>query len=211
MCDVEHDAVLEGHGFRLEPLAVAHAGALSQIVDATMWAGMSAVLPVGEVGMVNLVEDTVAAPGTLAFAVVETRTGAVVGSTAFRDLSVVDRRVEVGRTFLARATWGSRVNPAAKWLMLRHAFETWDMHRVGFRVDTRNERSLAAMRRLGAFEEGVMRGHRTAPDGSRADSVCFSILTPEWPGVELGLLERLGVPRGRGPSLCQVSAEDVSL
>ncbi|MGO1287966.1 MAG: GNAT family N-acetyltransferase, partial [Cellulosimicrobium funkei] len=121
--------------------------------------------------------------------------GAVLGSTAFRDLSLVDRRVEVGRTFYARSTWGSLVNPVTKWLLLRHAFETWDVHRVGFRVDTRNERSLGAMRRLGAHEEGVMRGHRTAPDGTRADSVLFSILAPEWPGVEVGLLARITAPR----------------
>ena len=119
----------------------------------------------------------------------------MLGSTAFRDLSLVDRRVEVGRTFYARSTWGSLVNPVTKWLLLRHAFETWDVHRVGFRVDTRNTRSLGAMRRLGAYEEGVMRGHRTAPDGTRADSVMFSILAPEWPTVEVGLLERINAPR----------------
>ncbi|MEK8226160.1 GNAT family protein [Oerskovia sp. M15] len=89
---------------------------------------------------------------------------------------------------------GSLVNPVSKWLLLRHAFESWDVHRVGFRVDARNSRSLAAMRRLGAYEEGVMRGHRAAPDGTRADSVCFSILAHEWAGVELGLLARITSP-----------------
>jgi RimJ/RimL family protein N-acetyltransferase len=192
---VQHDVHLEAHGFRLEPLAVAHAGALAQIVDPSMWAGMSTTLPEGEVGMVNFIEDTRATRGLTAFAVVDAGSGLVVGSTAFRDLSLDDRRVEIGRTFYARSTWGSLVNPVSKWLLLRHAFESWDVHRVGFRVDARNARSLSAMRRLGAYEEGVMRGHRTAPDGTRADSVCFSILAHEWPGVELGLLARITSPR----------------
>ncbi|GAA3224258.1 hypothetical protein GCM10010488_26540 [Oerskovia jenensis] len=192
---MQHDVHLEGHGFRLEPLAVAHAGALAQIVDPSMWAGMSTTLPEGEVGMVNFIEDTRATRALTAFAVVDAGSGLVVGSTAFRDLSLDDRRVEIGRTFYARSTWGSLVNPVSKWLLLRHAFESWDVHRVGFRVDARNARSLAAMRRLGAYEEGVMRGHRTAPDGTRADSVCFSILAHEWAGVELGLLARITSPR----------------
>ncbi|GII98528.1 RimJ/RimL family protein N-acetyltransferase [Sediminihabitans luteus] len=188
---MEHHVHLDGHGFRLEPLALSHAPALAGIVDEAMWAGMSGPLPVGIPGMVEYVLRNQAAADVVAFAVLRTDTGEVVGSTAFRDHSADDRRVEIGRTFYARSTWGTLVNPVAKWLMLQHAFEVWDVHRVGFRVDVRNTRSLAAMRRLGAYEEGVMRAHRTAWDGSRADSVCFSILAPEWPGVELGLLGRI--------------------
>ncbi|WP_454728496.1 GNAT family N-acetyltransferase [Cellulosimicrobium protaetiae] len=194
-----HDVVLSGHGFRLEPLALEHAETLAGLVDEAMWSGMSIPMPFGVAGMAELVAATRAAPDLTGFVVRATGPGGspgdVLGSTAFRDLSLVDRRVEVGRTFYARSTWGSLVNPVTKWLLLRHAFETWDVHRVGFRVDTRNTRSLGAMRRLGAYEEGVMRGHRTAPDGTRADSVMFSILAPEWPTVEVGLLERINAPR----------------
>lgn len=194
-----HDVVLSGHGFRLEPLALEHAETLAGLVDEAMWSGMSIPMPFGVAGMAELVAATRAAPDLTGFVVraagPDGAPGDVLGSTAFRDLSLVDRRVEVGRTFYARSTWGSLVNPVTKWLLLRHAFETWDVHRVGFRVDTRNTRSLGAMRRLGAHEEGVMRGHRTAPDGTRADSVMFSILAPEWPTVEVGLLERINAPR----------------
>ena len=194
-----HDVVLSGHGFRLEPLALEHAETLAGLVDEAMWSGMSIPMPFGVAGMAELVAATRAAPDLTGFVVraagPDGAPGDVLGSTAFRDLSLVDRRVEVGRTFYARSTWGSLVNPVTKWLLLRHAFETWDVHRVGFRVDTRNTRSLGAMRRLGAYEEGVMRGHRTAPDGTRADSVMFSILAPEWPTVEVGLLERINAPR----------------
>lgn len=194
-----HDVVLSGHGFRLEPLAPEHAETLAGLVDEAMWSGMSVPMPFGVAGMAELVAATRAAPDLTGFVVravdADGRPGAVLGSTAFRDLSLVDRRVEIGRTFYARTAWGSLVNPVTKWLLLRHAFETWDVHRVGFRVDARNERSLGAMRRLGAYEEGVMRGHRAAPDGTRADSVMFSVLAPEWPGVEVGLLERITAPR----------------
>lgn len=194
-----HDVVLSGHGFRLEPLALEHAETLAGLVDETMWSGMSIPMPCGVTGMAELVAATRAAPDLTGFVVravdADGSVGDVLGSTAFRDLSLVDRRVEVGRTFYARSSWGGLVNPVTKWLLLRHAFESWDVHRVGFRVDTRNVRSLAAMRRLGAYEEGVMRGHRTAPDGTRADSVMFSILAPEWAGVEVGLLARITAPR----------------
>ncbi len=199
MCAVLHDVVLTGHGFRLEPLALEHAEPLARVVDETMWSGMSMPMPRGVAGMADLVAATRAAPDLTGFAVRavgdDGTLGDVLGSTAFRDLSLVDHRVEIGRTFTARSAWGTLLNPVTKWLLLRHAFETWDVHRVGFRVDARNARSLGAMRRLGAHEEGVMRGHRTAPDGTRADSVVFSILAPEWPGVEVGLLERIARPR----------------
>ncbi|MCB7135157.1 GNAT family N-acetyltransferase [Cellulosimicrobium marinum] len=194
-----HDVVLTGYGFRLEPLAPEHAGPLAGIVDEAMWSGMSTPLPRGLDGMADLVAATRSAADLTGFVVRRAEPdgspGDVLGSTAFRDLSLVDRRVEIGRTFYARPAWGTLVNPVTKWLLMRHAFETWDVHRVGFRVDARNERSLAAMRRLGAYEEGVMRGHRAAPDGSRADSVVFSVLAPEWPGIEVGLLDRITRPR----------------
>jgi len=196
---VLHDVVLTGYGFRLEPLAPEHAEPLAGIVDETMWSGMSIALPCGVGGMADLVASTRSAPDLTGFVVraahPDGTPGAVLGSTAFRDLSLVDRRVEIGRTFYARETWGGLVNPVTKWLLLRHAFERWDVHRVGFRVDARNARSLGAMRRLGAYEEGVMRGHRAAPDGTRADSVVFSVLAPEWPGIEVGLLDRITRPR----------------
>ena len=194
-----HDVVLSGHGFRLEPLALEHAETLAGLVDEAMWSGMSIPLPYGVAGMADLVAATRAAPDLTGFVVravdPDGAPGGVVGTTPVRGLSLGGRSGGGGRAGFRGAAGGSRVNPVTKWLLLRHAFETWDVHRVGFRVDTRNERSLGAMRRLGAHEEGVMRGHRTAPDGTRADSVLFSILAPEWPGVEVGLLARITAPR----------------
>src|SRR5690606_3717255 len=96
---VEHDLVLEAHGFRLEPLAQQHVSDLARMVDADLWAGMSAPLPEGEVGMMNYIEDSLALPGCLPFAVVDLVDGQVRGSTALVDHHPEARRVEIGRTF----------------------------------------------------------------------------------------------------------------
>src|SRR5690606_25511951 len=115
ICAVLHDVVLSGHGFRLEPLAPEHAETLAGLVDEAMWSGMSVPMPFGVAGMAELVAATRAAPDLTGFVVravdADGRPGAVLGSTAFRDLSLVDRRVEIGRTFYARTAWGSLVNP----------------------------------------------------------------------------------------------------
>lgn len=188
---MEHTLVLEGHGFRLEPLAVAHVGALAASVDDAMWSGMSTPTPRGELGMANYVEDTLAMPDCLAFAVIDQVSGEVRGSTAFCALSHDQGRVEVGRTFYDRRVWGRVINPACKFLLLEHAFSAWGLFRVALRADSRNTRSIAAITRLGATYEGTLRGYRLAPDGSRADSLSFSILEPDWPGVRAGLLARV--------------------
>ncbi len=188
---VEHNLVLDGHGFRLEPLALAHVGALAAAVDEAMWSGMSTPTPRGEVGMVNYVEDTLATPDCLAFAVIDQVSGEVRGSTAFCALSHDQGRAEIGRTFYDRQVWGRVINPVCKFLLLEHAFSTWGLFRVSLRADSRNTRSIAAITRLGATYEGTLRGFRLAPDGSRADSLSFSILEPEWPRVRAGLLDRI--------------------
>jgi RimJ/RimL family protein N-acetyltransferase len=127
----------------------------------------------------------------LAFAVVGDADGEVRGHTTFYDLVRDQRRVEIGSTFYGRAWWGGVTNPACKLLLLRHAFEEWGLQRVALRADARNTRSRAAIQRLGARPEGVLRKHRVAPDGSTGDTAYFSIVDDEWPGVRDGLLERL--------------------
>lgn len=188
---VQHEIVLVGYGFRLEPLSQAHVGALAKIVDPTMWAGMASATPVGEVGMANYIEDALSSPDTLPFAVVDTVNGEVCGSTAFCGVDESQGRLEIGRTFYDRSLWGRVVNPACKYLLLEYAFETWGMHRVAMRADSRNQRSINAITRLGATYEGTLRGFRVAPDGSRCDSMSFSILFPDWPVVRDGLLNRI--------------------
>ncbi|GEL97942.1 GNAT family N-acetyltransferase [Cellulomonas terrae] len=186
-----HDLTLEGHGTRLVPLADEHAEPLSAFVDDCLWAGMSSPTPGSPAAMRSEIRTADAAPGRLAFAVVDAGTGVVRGSTSFYDLDLRIGRVEIGHTFYDPRWWGTTNNPSCKLLLLTHAFETWGCARVAFRADARNARSIAAIRRLGAVPEGVLRSHRLAPDGSRGDSAYFSILPDEWPAVRAGLEARL--------------------
>lgn len=118
--------------------------------------------------------------------------GTVVGSTRFWKLDRQNRKTEIGHTWIAASWQRSVVNTEAKFLMLRHAFEELGLIRVQFTTDVLNERSRAAILRLGAVQEGIVRYERIMPDGRRRDSVRFSIIEPEWPAVRGRLLERLG-------------------
>ena len=134
------------------------------------------------------------ADGTaLAFTTVLRATGAVVGMTRFLDVNPEDDSVQIGGTFLERAYWRTPLNTDAKLEMLRYAFETGRAHRVWLQTDVRNERSQAAIARLGALREGVHREDRRFPNGTYRSSVVFSILAGEWPRVR----ERLSAARER--------------
>ena len=120
----------------------------------------------------------------------------MVGTTRFLDLdywtdSPIPNTVEIGSTWLAASVQGTHVNPEIKLLMLGYAFETWDVYRVTFKTDARNEQSRRAIARLGATFEGVRRAHKLASDGTVRDSAYFSIVRDEWPGVRQALVERL--------------------
>lgn len=187
---MQHDLTLSAADVRLVPLDLDHAPALLALVDDEMWFGMTTPTPRRVEDMADWVRLAHATPARYAFAVVG-RAGEVRGSTSFYDVDREVGRCEIGHTFYGRAWWGGRTNPACKLALLGHAFEEWGMHRVALRGDARNTRSVAAMRRLGAVEEGVLRGHRVAADGSRGDTVYFSLLAPEWPVARARLEERL--------------------
>lgn len=189
--------MLGGAGVRLEPLTARHAPDLSTLVDADMWHGITVPLPGTPEAMVAHAER-LRTTGVVALAVVDT-SGAqdeTAGVTSFYDVSHQFGRVEIGHTFYGRRWWGTHVNPAAKLLLLTHAFDMWGMERVALRADARNSRSIAAIRRLGAQPEGVLRAHRVAFDGTRSDTAYFSILRREWPAVRAGLAARLALPHG---------------
>jgi RimJ/RimL family protein N-acetyltransferase len=188
---MHHETVLTSYGLSLIPLAPEHAHALYDFVDATMWAGMAAPLPATAPELRALLEAKISDPASLAFAVTDQRTGAILGTTALNAFDAGQQRAEVGGTFFGRQFWGTHVNPASKYALLAFAFEVLRVQRVAFRCDARNLRSAAAIERLGATFEGVLRSHRTAPDGTRADSAVFSILQPEWLCVQRGLQDRL--------------------
>lgn len=117
--------------------------------------------------------------------------GAVVGTTSYAFASLKDARLEIGGTAYAPAVWASKVNPEAKLLLLEHAFEVLRAGRVQLKTDARNVRSQQAIARLGARYEGTLRRERRRADGTVRDSVLFSIIAEEWPGVREGLMARL--------------------
>jgi RimJ/RimL family protein N-acetyltransferase len=127
----------------------------------------------------------------LPFTVRQVATGRVVGMTTFCNADRAGPRVEIGATWLARSAQGTAVNPEAKLLMLRHAFDEWGCIAVEFRTHWMNRQSRAAIARLGAKQDGVLRQHMRMPDGTLRDTVVFSIIAPEWPTVRADLQHRL--------------------
>ena len=117
--------------------------------------------------------------------------GAVVGTSSFLDLSIVDARVEIGHTTYAREVWGGVGNPAAKFLLLSWAFDEAQMSRVQLKTDIRNVRSQSAIERMGATREGVLRMYQRRQDDSIRDTFMYSVLASEWATVREGLLKRL--------------------
>ena len=110
----------------------------------------------------------------------ELTTGAIVGSTSYHDIVPATRRVEIGYTWYARAWQRTRVNSACKFLLMEHAFDTLGCSVVGWRTDNLNLRSQAAIERLGAKKDGVLRRHQVRRDGTPRDTVMYSLLNEEW-------------------------------
>jgi RimJ/RimL family protein N-acetyltransferase len=118
-------------------------------------------------------------------------TGRVVGTTTFCNIDQPNRHVEIGHTWIGLEAQRTAVNTASKLLLLAHAFEACDAIAVEFRTHWHNRQSRAAIARLGAKQDGVLRNHRLGPDGTLRDTVVFSILPHEWPAVRLDLTDRL--------------------
>jgi RimJ/RimL family protein N-acetyltransferase len=186
--------VLEGQQVRLEPLSREHLPGLLQVgLAAELWA-----LTVDRIqtaaDLTRYVERALhdaAAGAALPFATIWRRTGAAIGSTRFGSLALAHRRAEIGWTWLGLDWQRTAANTEAKLLLLEHAFEQLQLRRVEFKTSTLNLRSRAALARIGAVEEGIFRQHMINDDGSNRDSVYFSILDSEWPGVRDRLEARL--------------------
>ncbi|MCM3252020.1 GNAT family N-acetyltransferase [Priestia aryabhattai] len=120
----------------------------------------------------------------LPFAVFDRESHSIVGSTRFLDISLLNKSVEIGWTWYHPSVWRTRVNTECKYLLLKYCFEELKLHRVQFKTDVRNNRSRAAIKRLGATQEGITRKHMVLTDGYVRDSVIFSIIDDEWPFVK---------------------------
>lgn len=178
---------------RLEPLDVRHAPGLMATAEPELFrftpqgpAEWSAAGFEADVRRVNSL------PGVVAFAMVHAASGSVIGRTTYMDIQPANKGLEIGRTWIARAHQGTLVNPEVKYLMLRHAFGTLGAIRVQFTTGGTNLHSQAAIAKLGAVKEGVLRNERILPDGTRRDTVYYSILDSEWRGVKERLEARLG-------------------
>lgn len=185
------------HGVRvtLEPLCAGHLPALaSAISDGNLWEIPVTSVPHPEdlPQFLRRAEERHDSQLERQFATVDKASGTVVGSTRFMNINRDHRRVEIGFTFIARSWQRTYVNTEAKYLMLRHAFEVWDCNRVEFLTDVLNAKSRAAILRLGATEEGVLRSHMIMRDGRKRDSVVHSIVSSEWPTIKSRLEVFLG-------------------
>ncbi|MEU1286574.1 GNAT family protein [Kitasatospora sp. NPDC005856] len=188
--------VLTGRHIRLEPLERRHLTDLWTAVgpDPEVWRWTMASVPGSEEEFGAILDTRIAETASgesVYFAAVDLADGRAVGVTGYHDYSARDESVEIGGTWYARSAWRTAVNTEAKLLLLRHAFEDLGMGRVFWKTDARNERSRAAVLRLGAQYEGTLRRHRLRPDGSWRDSCYFSMLADEWPAAESRLAERL--------------------
>jgi RimJ/RimL family protein N-acetyltransferase len=185
---------LEGRHVRLEPLSFVHHAALSEVgldEDLWLWNPQPVRTPAEMLAYIEEALEGEARGTFLPFATIEKSSGRVVGSTRYGNIDLRHRRVEIGWTWIGRTWQRTAVNTEAKYLMLRHAFETLGCLRVEFKTDSLNERSRNAILRLGAKEEGIFRNHMTTSTGRIRHSVYFSIIDSEWPAVKAGLEEKL--------------------
>ena len=185
---------LEGRFVRLEVLSMAHHAGLCEVgMDEDLWRWIPEPVRTPE-EMRAYIETALAeqAAGTaLPFATVERSSGRPIGSTRFGNIDRRHRRVEIGWTWLAKRWQRTAANTEAKYLMLRHAFETWGAMRVELKTDSLNARSRAAILRIGAKEEGTLRNHMMTSTGRIRHTVYFSVVDSEWPGVKSRLEQML--------------------
>ena len=185
---------LEGEHVRLVPLTAGHEQALTAAAsDGELWKLWYTFVPSPDKtrGYIDTALDMRERLGALAFAVIDAKTGDVVGSTRFFNVDEANRRLEIGHTWYARRVQKTALNTEAKLLLLTHAFEKLDAIAVEFRTHFMNHASRTAIARLGAKQDGILRNHQVGRDGVMRDTVVFSIIQSEWPAVRANLNYRL--------------------
>lgn len=178
---------LDGANVRLEPLSFEHVEALARVgLEPRLWQWIPS--PVTSTAEMNHYVATALAElergVSVPFAIVDRASGQPIGSTRFGNIEPLHHRLEIGWTWIAYAFWRSAANTETKLLLLRHAFESLRANRVEFKTDALNERSRRAILRLGATQEGIFRKHVITASGRIRDTVYFSIIDTEWPGVK---------------------------
>ena len=189
---------LSDRGIALVPLDLSHeAGLAAAAADGELW--NLRITSVPEPGQTRkYIEDALKMRedgNRFAFAVTDEATGTVLGSTSYHDILPAVKRVEIGYTWYARRCQRTHVNTTAKLLMMGHAFDTLGCHVVGWRTDNFNFASQAAIERLGAKKDGVIRGHGLRRDGTIRDTVMYSMRSGEWPEARAQLVYLRDKPR----------------
>ncbi len=189
---------LETRGLKLVPLSLDHENGLrAAAADGELWNIRVTSVPEPDQTR-QYIEDALSmrdAGNRFAFAVLDAASGTVLGSSSYHDIIPAVKRVEIGYTWYARRCQRSSVNTTAKLLLMTHAFERLGCNVVGWRTDNFNHASQAAIERLGARKDGVIRGHALRRDGSIRDTVMYSLHSGEWPEVRTQLLYLLDKPR----------------
>jgi RimJ/RimL family protein N-acetyltransferase len=189
---------LEGTYARLEPLDLAHHAHLCEVgLDDAIWRWNPRAAIRTPDDMRGYIESALrqqASGASLPFATIERASGCAIGSTRFAEIDAEHRRVEIGYTWIAPPWQRTPINTEAKYLMLRHAFETLRCIRVELKTDSLNERSRNAILRIGAKEEGTFRNHMVTCSGRLRHSVYFSIIDSEWPAAKAALEAKLARP-----------------
>jgi N-acetyltransferase len=188
---------LAGQHVRLEPLRLAHQDALNAAAaDGELWNTQVTIIPRPE-GMRDYIQfalDGLAIGKQLPFVIIQKASNGhdqVVGSTRYYEIFPKDRKCAIGYTWLAKSAQRTPINTECKLLLLTHAFETWKCRRVELITDVLNLQSRAAILRLGAKQEGILRKHLISPTGRNRDTVIYSITDDEWPEVRTRLQTRL--------------------
>lgn len=179
--------LLENHRVLLRPFQESDKAALREItLDEEIWRYMiSRISNEAELDAWIQTATNAYQLGTrYTFMIVDKATGQLAGSTSYGNISVPDKRLEIGWTWLSKSYRGTGLNRHCKYLLLRYAFEVLKMERVELKGDTRNMRSRKAMLKIGATEEGILRSHTLMHDGHRRDTVYYSILRPEWEQIK---------------------------
>ena len=187
---------LEGSVVRLEPIRREHAELFwnvskNDLDDIFRWIPYSMKTPADFQRLIAKAFDEQDRGESVVLATVGRNSGRTIGSTRFMNIDRINRRVEIGSTWIAPAWQRTAVNTEAKYLMLRHAFEVWRCIRVELKTDALNQKSRNAILRIGAKEEGTLRRHLLTSTGRVRDTVYFSTLDHEWPEVKTRLEARL--------------------
>jgi len=182
--------MLEGAYLRLEPLTSVHLAGLAEVgLDEELWRWIPTPVRTQE-EMAAYIETALGEQErgeSLPFAIAEKTTGRAIGSTRYGNIDRTHHRVEIGWTWVAREWQRTAVNTEAKYLLLKHAFETLGCMRVELKTDALNARSRAAILRIGAREEGIFRNHMITANGRIRHTVYFSIIDSEWPTAKARL------------------------